>query len=37
MAKKGEIYEKIRRDKVQALEDGGGTLVCLGQDMTFIQ
>ncbi|MFQ5836616.1 MAG: desulfoferrodoxin FeS4 iron-binding domain-containing protein [Candidatus Bathyarchaeia archaeon] len=38
MTKKGEIYLcEICGNKVQVLEEGVGTLVCCGQDMTLIQ
>ena len=38
MTTKGEIYLcEICGNKVQVLEEGAGTLVCCGQDMTLIQ
>jgi desulfoferrodoxin-like iron-binding protein len=38
LTKKGEINLcEICGNKVQALEEGGGTLVCCGQDMTLVR
>lgn len=38
VTKKGEIYLcEICGNKVQVLEEGAGTLVCCGQDMTLVQ
>jgi len=37
MTKKGEIYVcDICGNKVRILEEGAGTLVCCGQDMTLV-
>jgi desulfoferrodoxin-like iron-binding protein len=37
MTKKGEVYVcEICGNKVKVLEEGGGTLVCCGQDMTLV-
>jgi len=38
MTKKDEVYLcEICGNKVLVLEEGGGTLVCCGQDMTLIR
>ncbi len=38
MTKKGEVYVcEVCGNKVQVLEEGGGTLVCCGQDMILVQ
>lgn len=38
MTKKGEAYLcEICGNKIQVLEEGGGTLVCCGQDMTLVR
>ena len=38
MTSKGEIYVcEICGNKVQVLEEDGGTLVCCGQNMTLVE